>query len=816
MRNECIEAVGQALGRSITQREVQDIEARILSSMREIARKDPSTWRGMSQAQRLDAAATQAGQELLHEAAKAKQRVALTIIAHDKVMNRYGALTADGLKPFQAVARILDDAARFGKGVAQESFSGLIDTMDAISPRWLGMVEDARQAVAVVREIFGEDSGSPQAKKAARAWLDTVEAMRQRFNAAGGDVGRLDYGYLPQPHDNLRILRAGADQWVKDTLPLLDRSRYVDIDGNPLGDSQLADMLKGAWETITTGGDNKREVGQATGRGIRASRGDGHRAIHFKDAESYLTYAAQYNKGGILSAMQGHVGRLARDIALVEEFGPNPNTQWRILHDTAKKTGATDLVGPFLVRTQNLWDVLNGHTGQVGNVRLAEIAQGMRNVEVFGKLGSAFISSITDIPTYFSTVHFNRLNLGQATVNLIRSFGKDSTDYANRAGLVAESMISDMNRWAEANMGKGWTAKLANATMSLSLLNAWTDALRRGFSVTMMGALGKMSRGDWVALDASDRARLVAKGVTETDFNVWRLAQPESWRGSDMLTVQALRAVAPDRLEAAGLTQRDLDRAVSRLLGVITDESEYASVGQDLQTRAAITRSTQKGTIEGEIFRAVGLFKGFPAAVISRHWGRAIEQWRVGDKAASVAYTAGLMAGLTIFGSLALQLRDLRDGKDPRDMTTPKFWLASFMQGGGVGIFGDALYTGMGGDNRAGVPNWMNLAGPVVGSVFQAVDLTAGNIGAAVRGDKTHAGAEAVRFAKSHLPFVGLWYAKSAIDHAVLNDIQEYMSPGYLRRMQNRARKEWGQTYWWQPTQGAPDRFPNFGSITGR
>lgn len=816
MRSECIEAVSQALGRTITQREAQDIEARILSNMREIARKDPATWRGLSQAQRLDEAAKQAGQELIHEAAKAKQRVALTILAHDKVMNRYQSLMADGLKPFPAVARILDDAARFGKGVAQEYFSGLIDTMDAIGPRFLGMVEDARQAAAVVREIFGEDSGSPQAKKAARAWLDTVEAMRQRFNAAGGDVGRLDYGYLPQPHDDVRILRAGATQWAKDTLPLLDRSRYVDAAGNPLDDAQMMDMLAGAWETITTGGENKTQPGQVAGRGIRASRGSAHRAIHFKDAESYLTYAAKYNKGGILSAMQGHVARLAKDIALVEEFGPNPNTQWRFLHDTAKRTGTADLVGPFLVSTQNLWDVLNGTTGQVANVRMAEIAQGVRNVEVFGKLGSAFISSITDIPTYFSTVQFNRLNLGQATVNLIRSFGKDSADYANRAGLVAESVVSDMNRWAEANTGKGWTGKLANATMSLSLLSAWTDALRRGFSITMMGALGKMSRGDWSALDAGDRARLSASGVTETDFNVWRLATPESWRGSDMLTIQALRAVTPEQLGAVGLTPRDLDRAVARLLGIITDESEYASVGQDLQTRAAITRSTKKGTVEGEILRSVGLFKGFPAAVISRHLGRAVEQWRVGNRVSSVAYTAGLMAGLTILGSVAVQLKDLREGKDPRDMTTEKFWLAAFMQGGGAGIFGDALYTGMGGDSRAGTPNWVNLLGPVVGSVFQAVDLTAGNIGAAVRGDKTNVGADAVRFAKGHLPFVGLWYTKSVLDHAVLNDIQEYMSPGYLRRMQNRARKEWGQTYWWQPTQGTPDRMPNFGNITGR
>lgn len=816
MRSECIQAVAQAIGRSVTQQEAQNIESRIMDSMKQLARKDPAAWQQMSREARLNAAADDAGKALQHDAGKAKQRAALTILAHDRVLNRYSALVADGLKPFHAVARVLDDAGRFARGVSNEYFSGLVDTLNAINPKFLGMVEDARQAADLVREIFGEQTGNPLAGKAARAWLDTAEAMRKRFNAAGGDVGKLDYGYLPQPHDDVRVLKAGQDKWVGDILPLLDRSRYVDENGVRLDDAQLIDMLGRAWETITTGGLNKTEPGQAAGIGMRANRGSAHRAIHFKDAESYLSYAASYNRGGVLSAMQGHVSRLARDIALVEEFGPNPPMQWAYLHDTALRTGASDMVGPWLVSTQNMWDVLNGNTGTVANVRLAEVAQGARNVEVFGKLGSAFISSITDIPTYFTTTGFNRLGIADPLVNLVRAFGKDSADYANRAGLVAESVISDMNRWAEANIGKGWTAKLANATMKASLLEAWTDAVRRGFSVTMMGALGKMSRADWQALDAGDRGRLVAKGVTETDFKVWRMAQPENWRGSQMLTLQAVRGIPEADLAAAGLSLRDQNRAVSRLLGTIADESEFASLAQDLQTRAAVTRGTKKGTIEGEFLRSLALFKGFPMSMISRHWGRMAEQWRTGEKASSVAYGAGLSTALTIFGALAVVLKDMVNGKDPRDMTTPKFWGAAFAQGGGVGIFGDFLYTGMGGQNRAGVPNWMNLAGPVVGSGFEAVDLTAGNIGQLVRGEDTNAGAEAVRFARSHMPFVNLWYAKSAIDHAGLQDLQEMLSPGYLSRMRDRAHKDWGQDYWWQPGEMAPDRAPDLNAAVGQ
>lgn len=816
MRQECIQAVGQAIGRRITQREAEDIEGRIVGSMRELARKDPATWRQLSREQRLRQAAQAAGEQLQAQASKQKQRAALAILARDKIMNRYGSLVAEGLRPFQAVSKVLDDASRFAKGVSNEYFSGLIDTLNAVHPRFLGMVEDARQAADLVREVFGESTGNAMAAKGAQAWLETVETMRQRFNAAGGDVGKLDYGYVPQPHDDLRVLKAGKQAWVTDILPLLDRSRYVDENGVLLNDAQMVDMLNGAWDTITTGGMNKTQPGQPSFSGMRANRGNEHRAIHFKDAGSYLTYAARYNKGGILSAMQGHVSRLAKDIALVEEFGPNPQLQWRYLHDTATRSGDADLVGPWLVSTQNMWEVLNGDAGGVVNVRLAEIAQGARNVEVFGKLGSAFISSITDLPTYFVTTGFNRLGLGTSLMNLVRSFKGETRDYANRAGMVADSIASDMNRWAESNIGKGWTGKLANATMKASLLEAWTDAVRRGFSVTMMGALGKLSRQEWGELDAGDRARLQRQGITEADFNVWRLAVPESWNGSQMLTLQSLRAVSDAQLAAGGLGRRDLDRAVSKLLGSIADESEFASLGQDLQTRAAVTRGTKKGTIEGEFLRSIMLFKGFPLSMVSRHWGRMADQWRAGDKASSVAYGAALTTGLTIFGALAVQLKDLVNGKDPRDMTSAKFWGAAFTQGGGVGIFGDLLYTGMGGQNRAGVPNWMNLLGPVVGSAFEAVDLTFGNIGQAIRGEDTHAGAEALRFARSHLPFLNLWYAKAAIDHAALQDLQEMLSPGYLARMRARAQKDWGQDFWWRPGETLPSRAPDFGNAVGQ
>lgn len=45
MRQECIQAVQQAAQRTLTAREIQNIEDRIYRNMRSIARDDPMSWR---------------------------------------------------------------------------------------------------------------------------------------------------------------------------------------------------------------------------------------------------------------------------------------------------------------------------------------------------------------------------------------------------------------------------------------------------------------------------------------------------------------------------------------------------------------------------------------------------------------------------------------------------------------------------------------------------------------------------------------------------------------------------------------------------
>lgn len=457
------------------------------------------------------------------------------------------------------------------------------------------------------------------------------------------------------------------------------------------------------------------------------------------------------------------------------------------------------------------WRVLSGASGTPQHARVAGVMQHVRNVETFGKLQGAVLSSITDLGTYAVTVGYNRLPYFESIANIGRAATKDARDFLNAHGLIAESMISDLNRWSGENVAQSWSGRIANATMRLSLMNAWTDTLRRGFQLTMMQAVGRMRGTSWDALSQWDRFRLESHSMTADDWALIQRAQVIQHRGADFVTPDAIYATGDPR---AG-------EVVAKFLGMISDESEVAVLNPDLTTRAITSGGgAQAGTLSGEAARAVAQFKSFPIAMISRHWRRMLDTPRglqgAPLTANRLAYSGALLASLTMLGAVAFQSKQVVAGKDPVDMTTPKFWSRAFAQGGGLGFVGDLLLSDTT-DDRSPLDSFGRaILGPSFGTAADLYDLTKGNVDELLAGKDTHAGAESFRFARSHLPLVNLWYARAALDHAGLQAMQEAMSPGYLARVRNRQRKEWGGSWWWEPGEALPDRGPDFGRAAGQ
>lgn len=825
MRPECIAEVAATLGRTPTKTEIDAIEGDVLRAMREVARTEPK-WKQMTGQQRLQAAATLAHEQALQHAEVTAQRRAGNLLVQARESARLQAraaqLKAAGRKnaSHSALFERMRQSDDYVAGIRNEALSDLTESIHAVSPRFLGLVDDPNTVRAFAKAVMDGDKSDPDMARAAQTYMETMENLRLRSNAAGTDIGKLDYGYLPQPHDSGRIARAGKQAWVDAIMPKLKRDQYVRADGAPMDDAEMATMLDDVYDTLATEGRSKRTPGQRGG-GSRASRfDDAHRALHFADADAYLAYLADFGRGTMMSSIHGHVGMMAKTIGLMEEFGANPNNAYRLLKDMAEIGDNKVGVHESFATLDMVWDTLNGTTAQPVSPGLAQFFQGARNFTTAAKLQGVMLSAITDAPLQVIVAKSAGVPLGDSMKSVFNGFGSSKRVLAHDLAIGMDEIAGEMARWSQDNLAQGWTSKLANTTMRLTLVEGWTNALRRGYALTLSSTLDRLRATDWGSLHVNDTARLAAAGVTEADWRLWQLAKPTTAGKTSMLTKNGLRGLTDQELAAAGFTPADRNRATARLIGYLDQEARTAVLSPDIQTRAMVQQGTKAGTVGGEMLRTMMLFKTFAFAIVDKHLRR---MRNIPDTKGRAAYAAAMMTSLTVFGAVSMQLKDLVQGKDPRDMSTGKFWLAAFMQGGGIGIFGDLLYTSIGGNSRGGQPNWANFAGPVFGTGLDAADMTLGNASRYAKAKNSRerekvvgkTQADALRFAKGNTPFINLWYARAAIDHLVLHDLQEQVSPGYLRKMRKRSQNEWGQDYWWEPGENLPDRAPSAAAAVG-
>jgi hypothetical protein len=839
MKTKCIAAVRAAakeIGREgITDAEIAQIDARLRRTMRTLARTEEG-WHGMSYDQRISLAAERALADVRAEAQRKVTNTQLQIVKTAATEERIRAALSqfDGEKRAQALVRDIDHTSQYAGAIRSESMGRLMDLIDVVGAKdgagatrrsimFLFDAENPHMTADLATEVFRNADGSTRNKLArdgAKAWLKTIEDLRQRFNSGGGDVGRLEYGYVPQPHDSARVRTAGRDAWVQKIMPLVDRARYVDEAGARLPDAEVQKILGATWETIATDGMNKQEPGSFKGTGARANRGSDHRELHFKDGGAYLSYLHDFGRGTMLDAMAGHIGGISRDIALVERYGPNPNAQMRLQFDLAARAdGATTdtLARTFGMRPQSYWNEVSGVAGSPQSAKLAQIGQDVRNVMTMGKLGQATISSITDVGTFITNTGYNKLSYWDAIKNYAKvASSGDARDFLTTHGIIAESMMGDLTRWIGETLRHNWSGILAQSTMKLSLMNAWTDTLRRAFSLTMMQGLARLSKTEWGKLTEWDRTHMERAGITEADWGVITRAELTHFSGKDHLTPEAIRATGDARA----------NEVVAKVLGLITNESETAVINPDLATKTlAHGGGMQSGTVHGELARSVMQFKSFPIAMISRHWKRMMEAPKVSDGSAPMManrlmYGGALLLTTTALGAIALQAKQVLSGKDPIDMTgthAAKFWTRAVAQGGGLSIVGDMMLNDPGNSTSDAARSFAGtMAGPGISTAAQGLAIAVENAHKAANGKPTHAGAETVSLLRQNAPYLNLWYAKAAVDHAGMHALQENLSPGYLGKMQQRAAKEWGQSNWWQPGTGLPHRAPDFGKAVGQ
>lgn len=676
------------------------------------------------------------------------------------------------------------------------------------SANLLGQVRNKAQMDDIVRELFGADTGNGSAKALAEAWRRTAEKLRQRFNAAGGDIGfRADWG-LPQAHDWAKVRAAGFDAWREAIAGRLDRAKMVDDrTGRPFSDEALELVLKDVWETIRSDGTHSLSPGAPGGKALANRRADA-RFLVFKSADDWMAYQAEFGSVDPFTAMMGHIDGMARDIAALEILGPNPETTLGWVKDTLVQSAGRDRSpGANLLNDakaaeraiDRLWDEYRGAHNAADKEWLSLTFSGLRSWQVATKLGGAMLTAVSDFGFQRSRRKFN--GLSNATMlpqylKLMRPGSAEAQKMAVRRGLIAEEWAhrtAGQNRLFMEEMTGALPRALANGVLRVSGLNRHTQSMRWVYGMETLATYTEAAGKTFAELEPELRSALSRYGLDAADWDKLRSAPMDQDGGVEW--------ISPHNAEDPQLA--------ARFMEMVHGEKDLAVPVADLETRATFNSMFPKGTWRGELGRSTVQFKSFGLAVMLAQT-REIMAMNGGTAA---RYAAGLVIGTTLMGAIAMQLKALAAGKDLRPMDdAPRvwnddgewepsggFWAAAMFQGGGLGIAGDFFFSA---ESRTGQGFGSWLAGPTLSDAQKLVNT-------ATAKDPRKS---AVRTAKAFVPGNNIWFSRAAFDRMVADAIDEAINPDIRnsRRRMQRYAEEQGTAYWWAPGDRAPDRSPDF------
>lgn len=824
MKDQCKAAVAKALGKAtLNQQEATDIENRIKSAMQTLAKQDIQNWRNLSEADKLVKAGEFVAQDIQAQLKRKHAIAARDILTQNKNL---AALDHPTLSASEVVDRMvaahgdmsgiqsIDSKAR---AIASVYRGDLVDFYTNVKGA-LGVFTDAELVQKIVRERFNDSTGDPLAKKISDKMGEVFEGMRERFNRAGGDIGKLDDWGLPQTHSLEKIVLAGKQAWVQKAEGLIDTSKYVHEDGTYYSQQEIRELLEYSFDTLSSNGANKTEIGRQSfgGNSKVTSRHSESRVLHFKDAESWMEYQSEFGGMPFVDLIEAHVNGLSKDIAMVENLGSSPKNSMRILMDAAeqkdwqKGIDAND-TGKSRKRAQTMFDEFSGQNTPQSEV-LANLGLAYRSMNVASMLGGTTISSVTDQAMIAKTASIHGIAYRKTFGELISQLNpknKEDRQLAHSLGLATEEMLGSIARWSDDGLTSvhGKSQKLARVSsgiasqvMRISGLNALTAASKVGFTKMLMHKYGTLTRSKaWADLDAMDRELIEKTGLNERAWEVMRLADPVVDRkGNQLMSARSIYEIPDSDLTRFGDPQKVRDEVATQFQAHLLDEQGMAVVEAGLRERTWMSAGQRKGTGMGELVKSMLQFKSFPAAFLMRHGSRAMAQDGVKGKA---AYGISLFAMTTILGALAVQLKELANGNDPSTMwdsddpqKAMNFWTRSAVQGGGLSILGDILVAGTDTSGRSASDF---MVGPLGSDVKAVLGLTVGNLTQYYDDKDTNASNEAFRLIKNKIPAQNLWYTKAATNRLIFDEMQDMIAPGYREKLLRKAERQHDRTRFW-------------------
>ncbi len=824
---KCKAAISAAAGRDLTDREMAEL-------FREIDKRAGNINTAEARLKAAEDIAADVTLAVMLEKRAAAINAQRFIEAKDYIENVWGDKRHEGLQALIVGAEGARKGSRFSVAADQHQLTGaylagLVHDIRGLSDGHLAVFTSGTLDREIAQALWAIDNpeapkfkGPKEAQDIAGAIAKWQETARIRMNRAGALVGKMP-GYIArQSHDQRKIYLAGKAKWVADVRGKLDIQRTI----GSMADKDIEDFLSNVYDGLASGNHlrtaegNDGKMGGFKGFANVAKRVSQERVLHFKSADDWFEYNQVYGSGNLRESVIRGLERSAHTTALMRTLGTNPQGMVeRLVRDQMGslkgKPDAERKLKNRIKAIDNRLAEVDGRTRIPVNSTLAQVGAVTRAWQSMAKLGGAVITSITDLPLMAAELKYQGRNflsgIGDGIAGLIRGRPKgEQQEILEALGVYFDSMRGLVINRFSANDSLGGAMTRAQGTFfKLNGMSWWTEVNKASMALVMSNRLGTLAKSGWESLPPELTRVLSLYGIDGGKWDILRSTGAKLADGREYLTPEGL-ADMDDAMFAAYLKARGQEPTPKRIATLreeiaaqyrayITDRTDYGVLTPDMRTRAILRQGTQPGTPLGEVARWVGQFKAFPFAFSQKIIGRAI--YGQGADSLGEALRNGhgewqafgqLIGTLTLFGYGAMATKDMLRGREPRDPLDKDTVMAAMMQGGGLGIYGDFLF---GQANRYGGSTMDTAAGPMAGAVFGGLDLWAG----LRSGDKV--AADAFRLAVSNTPYLNLFYTRAAMDYAVLYRIQEALSPGYLRRMEQRMKRENQQEYIVSPSE---------------
>lgn len=827
--SDCFEKINQAEGSPLSKDELAHLEDAIDARTRYVmlrdglSEEDARLKAGQEVAEQLEMAAFVEKRNAAINAAKRLERVAW-------VQQHFGKNLALGIESMLVGTQRAKQGARISVASVQESLkaqylAGFTHDLEARGHGALfasgAMDRDVARALYDLRREGADMSAhAPEAAEIAQIVAKWQEVTRLDANRAGAWIGQRDDYITRQSHVPEKVRGRGTETdfqaWSDVARQAFDLPQMMALSGA----SDPEKVLRALWTNLASGNHLKAAPDEVAsgfkGPANVAKKLSQQRTVIFKDADSWFDYNTAYGQGNLRESVLSGLERSAQSTGIMQVLGTNPAAMISAVRDdlvlAAKEAGdvlAVTKLSEAQGKIDRYLSAVDGSMNIAGNAMWARRAANVRSWESLSKLGGMLLSQLNDVAVYGSGARYQGRGFFSGMAEAVGGLGRDLSaperrELAASLGVVLDNMAGELGRVGSFNEA-GSMSRVMGTFMKWNGSQWWQSRMRTSAAFGMSHHMALQAGKTFADLGAEYQRVLGLYGIGEAEWKVIAKTAEKHVDGKAYIVPEALRGVddaalrqyAGDAADEAtlGRARRDIE---DKLRTYFVDQTSVLALEPDAKTRAIILQGTRPGTWTGEFMRFAMQFKSFTGAYMQRILGRELYgRGYEGDSLIGALRNgngefqgiARVIAMSTLLGYASMSLKDVAKGKTPRDPTEEgqalKVMLAAMVQGGGAGIYGDFLF---GAANRMGSGTVESLVGPTFSSAGRIVDL----YHKALEGDNVSA--RAFNEVLNNTPFMNLFYVRPVLNYMALYQIQELLSPGYLRRMERDVEKngqEW-------------------------